>query len=370
MPISPQFRSIRPPAKMFLVLALVVALLAFYLYKQRFGQFARRRVPHIPFSLGRFLRSRAEHPYKHTQEVYDQIKHKSPIGGLYFGLNPFFLVTDMEMAKRILIKDFDHFVNRGIFYNPADDPVGASMFVTEDEKWKSIRQKITPTFSSGKIKEMLPTVLRISDNLNAVMVEESRKNTEWDIKNILCRFTVDVIGNISFGLDCNGLSDPQNEFLRYGMAATEEIHELTLSAMLKYEFTKLARMLKLRRLTNDVSQFYERVTKETIDYRKKHNIVKHDFIGQMIKLSNSDDQFTVREIIAQSYSFFVAGFETSANTLNYSFYNLAIHPELQESARQEVLEVLKERGNTLDYEAVQEMKLVDKVVLGKLDRDP
>lgn len=69
---------------------------------------------------------------------------------------------------------------------------------------------------------------------------------------------MDVVGNISFGIECHGLSDPRNEFLLVGMNAIEAIHELTLPAMLKYEFTKLARLLKMKRLTEDVSAFYER----------------------------------------------------------------------------------------------------------------
>lgn len=348
---------------MILLIVITVTLFA-YLYVRRFGAFKRRNIPHVPFSLNKMLRSRTEHPYKNAQDAYDRIKPKSPIGGLFFGLNPFFIVTDLGLAKRILIKDFDHFVDRGIFYNSKDDPVGASMFVIEGDKWKSIRQKITPTFSSGKIKEMLPVVLKVSDSLNKIMVEDS-KDPEWDIKNILCRFTVDVIGSISFGLDCNGLTDPNNEFLRVGMSATEAIHELTLPAMLKYEFTKLARILSMKRLPDDVAKFYERVATETINYREKHQVHKEDFIGAMIKLKNQGgpDRLTVQDIVAQSYSFFVAGFETSANTLNYSFYNLAIHPDLQNEARIEALEVLSRHDNKLTYDSVQEMHVIHKVVL-------
>lgn len=351
---------------MIISLLAIAGCLFAVLYHLRFGSFKRRKIPHVPFRLASFFRSWAAHPYKNAQLAYDTIKHQSPLGGLFFGLNPFFIVTDMDLAKRILIKDFDHFVNRGIYYNSKDDPVGASMFVIEDDKWKSIRQKITPTFSSGKIKEMLPAVLKVSDDLNRIM-EESSKSPDWDIKNILCRFTVDVIGSISFGLDCNGLVETDNEFLHYGMSAIEAIHELTMPAMLKYEFSQMARLLKLTRLTSDVSNFYKRVATDTINYREKNNVTKEDFIGSMIKLKNADgpDKFTVNDIIAQSYSFFVAGFETSANTLNFSFYNIAVHPELQEMAREEILEVLQRHDQKLTYESVQEMHIIDKVVLGE-----
>lgn len=342
------------------------AFLLYYLYKLRFSVFRSRNCPYAPFSWRQFWASRREHPYKQSQLVYDQIKPVSPIGGMFIGVNPFFIVTDLNLAKKMLVKDFNHFVNRGVYYNAKDDPVGASLFVIEDDKWRSTRQKISPTFSSGKIKEMLPSVIAVSDELNQIL-EESSKDPKWDIKNILCRFTVDVIGNISFGLDCNGLKDPNNEFLHFGIEAIEAIHELTLPAMLKYEFTNLARLLRMKRLTNEVADFYQRVATDTITYREKHNVSKDDFIGSMIKLKNQGgpNKLTTNEIVAQSYSFFVAGFETSANTLNYSFYNLAIHPELQERAREECLEVLARHDDKLTYDSVQEMTIIDKVVLGR-----
>lgn len=94
---------------------------------------------------------------------------------------------------------------------------------------------------------------------------------------------------------------------------------------------------------------------------------KQDFIGTMIKLQKGSvtDKITINDIVAQSYSFFVAGFETSANTLNYSFYNLAINPEMQEEARKEALEVLERHDHQLTYEAVQEMHFIHKVVQGE-----
>jgi cytochrome P450 len=40
----------------------------------------------------------------------------------------------------------------------------------------------------------------------------------------------------------------------------------------------------------------------------------------------------------------VAGFDTTANTLAFTVYYLALHPEAQEKSRQEVLEVCGEDG--------------------------
>ncbi|GAV06329.1 hypothetical protein RvY_16341-2 [Ramazzottius varieornatus] len=45
---------------------------------------------------------------------------------------------------------------------------------------------------------------------------------------------------------------------------------------------------------------------------------------------------SIDEVLAQSIIFFVAGFETSATTLTFMTYLLAIHPEIQEKLRKEI----------------------------------
>lgn len=349
---------------LFLLLSTAIVLLI-YLYKSRFEVF-KGRVPYIPFDLKTLWNYGREHPSAHVQNAYNYIKPKAPIGGLFLGLSPFLVVTDLELAKNILIKEFNTFMNRGIYYNPKDDPVGASLFVIEGEAWRSKRRELTKTLTSGKIKAMLPVVLEKCKELNKVMLESS-KDLNWDLKNVLCRFTADVIGIVSFGLDCDGLMDPNNEFVQFGLATFRVIRPLTMAALAKFEFTALARLLKMRRLTKPIANFYTSIVNQTILYREQHNIVREDMIGSLIKMKNSN-LLSVNEIVSSSYSFFAAGLETTANTLNYVFYNLAIYPVLQERVREEVRRVLREHNQKLTYEAVSAMPLVEKVLLGNVTK--
>lgn len=70
------------------------------------------------------------------------------------------------------------------------------------------------------------------------------------------------------------------------------------------------------------------------------------------------------EATAQSYVFFVAGFETSATTATYALYELAQHQAIQDKVRKEIDEILKKHGE-LTYDAVSEMTYLHKVIYGK-----
>ena len=49
------------------------------------------------------------------------------------------------------------------------------------------------------------------------------------------------------------------------------------------------------------------------------------------------------EILAQGFVFFLAGYETTANTLALFGYHLAIQPEIQEKLYQEIREATKDQ---------------------------
>ena len=73
--------------------------------------------------------------------------------------------------------------------------------------------------------------------------------------------------------------------------------------------------------------------------------------------------------MAQALIFLAAGYETSASTLSFALYELALHPEIQQSVRAEILQVLSEHGGKLTYDGIQGMSYLDRVVSGEERRE-
>jgi len=69
-------------------------------------------------------------------------------------------------------------------------------------------------------------------------------------------------------------------------------------------------------------------------------------------------------IAAQAFGFFAAGYETSSNTIAFCLYELALNQEIQDKTRREVHNAIGTRDGKLTYDAVQEMKYLDMVILG------
>lgn len=71
-------------------------------------------------------------------------------------------------------------------------------------------------------------------------------------------------------------------------------------------------------------------------------------------------------IAAQAFVFFAAGYETSSNTIAFCLHELALNEEIQEKTRRDINDSIMKRDGKLTYDAVQDMKYLDLVILGEL----
>ena len=67
--------------------------------------------------------------------------------------------------------------------------------------------------------------------------------------------------------------------------------------------------------------------------------------------------------------FLIAGYETSANTMTFALYELALHPEIQHRLRAEIMQVLNKHDGILTYDGMQDMLYLDRVVSGEERRE-
>lgn len=309
-------------------------------------------------------------------ELYYKYQGKEKFVGLYMFMKPVGMVSDPDLIKQILVKDFHNFQNRGLYHNEKHDPLSGHLFTLEGEPWRILRAKVSPTFTSGKIKMMFNIMVEVTNELKRIVDEELKVNNDVDISDTMARFTMDIIGNCAFGIECNALKNPNEELMVFGKKFFNPGPRQILRQIAFSVFPELSRKLGVRAIEEDVSSFFMRVITETVRYREQNGIVRSDFMDLMLRLKNSgkldtDDNaeksglITLNELAAQCFVFFLAGFETSSTTISFSLYELALNPDIQERLRKEILQCLEETNGVLTYEAVMGMKYLEKVINGE-----
>lgn len=78
------------------------------------------------------------------------------------------------------------------------DVLGSSnLFFITNPAWKVLRARLTPFFTSGKMKQMFHLMKDIGNEMNDTMLSfqlnEKTQNFCLDIKNLLARYTTDGI---------------------------------------------------------------------------------------------------------------------------------------------------------------------------------
>ncbi|XP_011175846.1 cytochrome P450 6k1 [Solenopsis invicta] len=308
-------------------------------------------------------------PAYFLKDIYDETKGV-PYAGFYVLDKPFLLVRDRELIKKILVKDFNCFSDRYNSADPADRIGYANLLFIRNPAWKTIRTKLTPFFTSGKMKKMFNLMLicvkNLDEYLNSLQLEGEGKTIE--VKDLSAKFTTDIIGGTAYGLDVNSFKNPDAEFRKYGkmMFQFNLIRGLEMLAI--FFLPTVTRLAHLKMFGKQPTEFLRKVFWETLTQRMKSGIKRNDLIDILIELKNSNNKdlqdftFDGDDLLAQPVSFFAAGFETSSTTTAFALYQLAVEPEIQNTLRKEILEALDETNGEITYDMTSSLPYLDMVV--------
>lgn len=179
-----------------------------------------------------------------------------------------------------------------------------------------MRSKLSPTFTSGKMKQMFSIVASICDEM-IDFLNESKQLAEIEMKNVLTRFTTDVIGNVAFGIDVGCIKNSKSEFLEMGVKVFNPAASQTMKIIFLTAFRKIAVHFNFKVTPKDVSDFFMSSIQKTVDYRESNNVVRNDFLNLLLELKNhgklKDEhgepagKITQNELAAQAFLFFIAG---------------------------------------------------------------
>ncbi|XP_036672863.3 probable cytochrome P450 6d5 [Drosophila suzukii] len=362
----------------------VVSLIYVYL-KWTFSYWDRKGFPStgvsIPFGA---MASVAKGKRSFGLAVYDMYRStKEPVVGLYLTLRPALLIRDAQLSRDMVTKDFASFHDRGVYVDEENDPMSAGLFQLEGASWRTLRAKLTPSFTSGKLKAMFETSDSIGDKLVANIKAQLPQggNKEFDIKKLMSTYAIDIIGSTIFGLNVDSFADPNNEFV----AISKKLNRKTFTDILRiaalFLYPGLEKLFVRIGWKVESAELMRELAHRTVDFREKNNIVRKDLLQLLLQLRNqgkinTDDtnwsaestkngvKSMSKDVIAgQLFLFYAAGFETTAATASFTLYELSQNPEVMEKAKEDVHRAIENQGGKLTYDAISDMKYLEACIL-------
>ncbi|XP_059509906.1 cytochrome P450 3A30-like isoform X2 [Stegostoma tigrinum] len=353
------------------ILLLTFLLLLAWYSVLPFGLFKRIGVPGprpLPF-IGTFLHYR-KGLFGFDTECY---KKYGKIWGIYDGRLPILSILDLDLIKTIFVKEcYTFFTNRRDF--GLNGPFTESILVVEDDHWKRIRSVLSPTFTSGRLKEMCPIIRHYAESLVKNAKRKAKLNESVDMKDFFGTYSMDVITSTAFSVDVDSINNPNDQFVKN----IKEIIKFSLidfSFILSVIFPSVIPILDrmgVSTFPRDASDFFMKVLMDLKAKRQKGvHTDRVDFLqlmvdSQVTEKQNADSKSTDKamtdtEILAQALTFIFAGYETSGSTLMFAAYKLAMHPDVQKKLQQEIDETFPNKG----LDALQRWLLGDRATLCK-----
>ena len=176
-----------------MVLALVaVALSAYYYLKRNYDYFEKRGIPYkkpLPL-LGNTWQAvfKLETFVQVLTDLYNFNRNAKYIG-FYEFMQPMIMIRDIELAKQIMVKHFDHFQDHRTLQNDDASLVfSKNLSALRGQRWKEVRNVLTPVFTSSKIKAMFKLMSECAGRYGDTLANMNEKERVIDLKDILTRY--------------------------------------------------------------------------------------------------------------------------------------------------------------------------------------
>lgn len=219
---------------------ILIFCLLYFLYRiaHQYTYWRWRKVPFIDSApiIGHFypLILKRVSFFEHSKNVHFAIPEAKYYGLSHFN-RPALLVRDPDIIRDICQKSFDSFPEHRRFFTETTDPVlSKNLFALSGQKWKNMRNKLTPSSTAAKMRLMFELIDNCAREFVQHFKDDPNIDRKIEAKEIFGRYTCDVIATAALGLQVNSVKNPNNEFLHAG----REIANFRPSRILKLMLIK------------------------------------------------------------------------------------------------------------------------------------
>lgn len=246
-----------------------------------------------------------------------------------------------------------------------------------------MRAKLTPTFTSGKLKAMFSTLIDCARPLQEHLEQYADRPESAEVRDICSRFTMNIIASTAFGIEIDCFANPNEDFLRHG----RKFFELSLNNVLRQLLSSVApglmKALKIRLFDKEMADFMITMVEQNLKHREEQQVVRKDFFQLLVQIRNggverdgewatkiksgeeNNKSMSIEEVAAQAYLFLIAGFESSSSAMAFCLYELARNLDVQQRLHAEIDRILSKYDGQVTYDSLKEMKYLDCCIDGK-----
>lgn len=265
------------------------------------NEFRQPPGPPEPVTLGLDAETLATLEHLH-REYGDMVSMRTANGRLAY------FVNDAVEVRRILTRRHTKY-HKGPGFERVKMLLGNGVIVSDGDVWRRSRTMIQPAFSRQNVHRLLSVMVGCSDRRASAWARLAARGETCNITSETSDFALELILISVFGDDYETriLAEGENPFAFLSRDSTRD----------------LAVVMKVRHLRELLSSIIA-------DRRAQAASDKFDLLEMYLQATDKQGKgFSDKELLDELMTLIVAGFETSANTLNWVWYLIAGHPEVE-----------------------------------------
>jgi cytochrome P450 len=221
-----------------------------------------------------------------------------------------YVTRNVEFAHHVLVENWQNYV-KGQNIERVALLLGDGLMVSEGELWKRQRRMIQPAFNQESIAALFKVIVAVNLGLLQKWQSAARRNESVNVTHDVSSMALEVVLRFIFGEDYQ--------------EASSHFEILTVEQTRDMAFARSFRALG-------------KVILQIINRKRKDSAPATDALGTMMLARDpqSGQLMPDRQIIDETLTLIVAGHETTASTLNWNWYLISQHPEVEQRLANEL----------------------------------
>jgi cytochrome P450 len=216
--------------------------------------------------------------------------------------------------------------------------VGKGLLTSEGDFWRRQRRLAQPAFHHKRLEGFAAQMVART----AAMVDAWDGRPEVDVHAEMMRLTLSIVGDALFGVDLAAESERSSAALT---TTLEVINDRLMSPWAPPRWIPTPTNRRFYKAIGVLDELVETI----IAGRRRDAVEHHDLLGMFMAIQDADtgERMDDRQLRDEVMTMVLAGHETTANALAWTWLLLAQHPEAERRLHAELDEVLGDRDPTV-----------------------
>lgn len=293
-------------------------------------------LPAVPVISGRMLLPHLRRIQSDTLGfIMDTTRRSGDLVHFDLGGPQAFLVSRPSVIQHVLQDNHRNYTKDTIQYNSLATVTGRGLLTSDGDAWLRNRRLAQPAFARPRLAALDQVVVPAA----AAMLERwegaLRQSAELDVDREMMQVTLEVVGKALFGID---LSREAHALTGAVLTCLDHIIYKARVLITPPDFLPTPRNLRFRRALRALDQ----AVFDLIDGRARAADPGDDLLGMLLKARDPQNGRPLdrQQLRDEVITLLIAGHETVASALTWSFYLLAGHPAAWDELHAEVQAVL------------------------------